>query len=290
MVDYSRFDAIGADEEEEQEKVLPQVTRLNESSKIVIGKDGWQVAPPTNNSLDYSKWDNIHVDDSDEEENEYYEDEYFAEKEAEARAAYEKNPTRESARRTKPREVDATRDGGRSTEGSMAWTQTANEVSVRIGTDLDKAKDVKIRLFFDRDARKCVLEIFDMTLILKYDVWCENDDRPHFRLVDRDEDAIELKEIDWELERQSLVDKPRCVRLTMRKRPPARDVVVWWSRVFEPNQYITEIELDTTSLKSRLERNRNDNPRATQDVWESAHRAFLDKVAADTSPVGDADN
>lgn len=302
MVDYSRFEHIGDDASDDEVRPEPRVTRLSEGSKVVIGKDGWQVAAesPRRRGIDYSRWDNLDESVESEEEKTYYEDEYLAMREDEEKAAVEQEGPRESWMTHRTRQPEWIVDGGvgRRPDGRalFAWSQTAVEVTLRFAVDVAKASEVRLRVWFDRRARRSRLLLGDFVATLKYDVWAEGDDRPHFRLVDGEDDAKDLRDLDWELEDAPvdvLPDAAKCVTLTLRKRPPAREVIVWWSRVFEQSDNVIETELDTASLKSRLSRSTNNSQQiqALQDAWDSAHRAFLTKVRDQaTRPTVDVDS
>lgn len=264
MVDYSRFDGIGDEEEEAGNKA--RVTVLEKASSIKISKDGWQVAPgggslqrreqqprrvdqKEKHGVDYSRWDKIEDSEESDEEKMYYEDEYFKIREAEAKAKAAVEPRRASPRPRQP--TDPTLDGsiGRRVDGAalFAWTQTAEEVTIRFAL-LNEPK-----VFFDRSERRCVLTIGTLRAIFKYDIWCEGDDRPHFRLADNDNHAEDLRFLDWEREEAPKTVLPgahKCVKITIRKRPPTRDIVVWWSRVFDPSAQFVETDIDTAALSS----------------------------------------
>lgn len=277
MVDYSRWDHldIGADDDDDDE-IRPRVTRLDEASKVVVGRDGWAVAP---RGIDYSKWDRLDDSEDEAEPNQYYEDEVFAQREAEARAAAKPVPG------PRPRvERSVATDGTGRLDGSdfFAWTQTSDDVTAWFATSARRARDVKLDVYFDKQQRRCRLRLDDFQGTLKHDVWCARDDRPHFRLADSDAHAEELSELDWELE-----DAPptlagttaKCVRVALNKRPPDRGVVVWWSRLFEPRDNLHEDVIDTTRLKARAKRSTAKGAASFQQVWDDSHLAFMDKVS-----------
>lgn len=279
MVDYSKFDGIGDDEEEE---VRPRVTRLDEASKVVVGRDGWAVAP---RGIDYSKWDRFDDAGSEDEAepNQYYEDEVFAQREAEARAAAQPVPG------PRPRaDQSVATDGAGTLDGSrfFVWTQTSDDVTAWFATSARRARDVTLDVSFDKQQRRCRLRLDAFRATLKHDVWCARDDRPHFRLADSDAHAEELSELDWGLEdAPPTLATAKCVRVTINKRPPDRGVVVWWSRLFEPRDRLHEDVIDTTRLKARTKRSTPKDAASFQQVWDDSHLAFMDKVANRQGPV-----
>ena len=87
MVDYSKWDNLElSDEEDERTKGQPRVTRLEPGTRITLGQDGATAAAPQapaaagkarapaacaaragGGALDYSKWDQLDVSDSEDE-------------------------------------------------------------------------------------------------------------------------------------------------------------------------------------------------------------------------------
>lgn len=283
MVDYSKWNDLEVSDDEDDKH--PQVTRFTKGSSITIGKDGWRVndsKKETKKGLDYSKWDHLDESDGEGEENRYYEDDVWAQREEEAKAQRQTEPWVNEAKAPTP--VRATLDGGVGKwkgESFFAWTQSASEVTVRFATT------DKVDVFFDTASRKCIVTLGDFKASLRHDVWCRGDDRPTFTLVDSDRHLDDLKGIlDWEIEDTpgtAPLPTPRCLRVTLHKRAIARDVTLWWSRLFEPGQPdISEVDLDTTDLEAR--RPRRTNPNALQSAWDDAHAEFLEQ-AKDFTPI-----
>ncbi|KAJ1459597.1 hypothetical protein M885DRAFT_510740 [Pelagophyceae sp. CCMP2097] len=317
LVDYRKFDGIGDDIDDDDTAAAraPRVTRLDNASTIQIGGGGWHVAGPApapvkvakaataakaKGGVDYSKWDSF--DDSDDEgaPNAYYEDDWEAQREEEAKEAAERNPapppTKPAAKTQDPLDAEE-RFGTAGGAPAFAWSQTAAEVRARFGVPAGtKAADVAFTVDFvyaaadageaPQQAGKCVVSlkvrgvsVFE-GLNLMHDVWCDGDDRPDFRLVDHDSHAADLKQLDWEV-----ADAPdlggRALVATFQKRHPARDLVVWWPRLFAKSAAppFLEPDVDTTKLAAR---NARPKPPAAapsfQSAWDEAHAAFQQRT------------
>jgi len=256
--------------------------------------------PPArrHDALDYAKWDALVAEESDGEgePNQYYEDDMFAEREAAAKRERAGHDNASPRPRSRPTPVDATLDGGigrdRATGAvAFAWSQTADELTVRFATTATAAKDVDLDVSFDTTTRRCVVALGAWRATLKHDVWCRGDDRPTFRLAPSETDVDDWAGVlDWELERGAPTDlggsSAACVRVTLKKRPPDVGVTVWWSRLFDETPLFDEADLDVSALGARLRRHAKEpkDRESLQDTWKAAHAAFLEKVR-DHQPI-----
>jgi len=97
-----------------------------------------------------------------------------------------------------------------------------------------------------------------------------------------DEDAI-----DWEI----LSIKPqnfilngisnftRILEITLKKKTPFSDAIIWWSKVFE-----NEPEIDVTMIKDRQVKS------TFQQNWDEAHKLFKEKIASNIKTTVDIDD
>mmetsp|Transcript_17901 Transcript_17901/g.26883 ORF Transcript_17901/g.26883 Transcript_17901/m.26883 type:complete len:320 (+) Transcript_17901:52-1011(+) len=285
---YAKWDKLFLEDDEKERS--PAITRLEQSSSIKIGSQGWSVVKKKDEGvINYSKWDKFVAEESDGEgePNAYYEDEIWRQR-RDADIANKKFTAPISTKAVD----NVTEDGGMGIrvkhdgEAIFVWSQTATEVTIRIGTQAKKAKEIKcINIQFDTKTRHCILHLDDSFSIFRgifrYDVWCKDDDRPNFTLVDNQTHHADLTDyLDWSLEPAPLQLHKfnKCIRLNLTKRPPTHGITVWWSRLFEPEPTLFyEEELDTTILRQRHSSSKN-RVNKFQTAWDQAHAAFLDKV------------
>jgi len=231
--------------------------------------------------VDYSKWDNLNVSDSEDEENDEedmamaLEDPQEVGHPQKPRVTKLEGPTSvtigahgERANHTKPPgsssgaepgtsgvdlEAQMTRNGSREGDRYM-WSQTKEEcllsVIVPPGT---KARDISIKFTNCDFKTHGTLEVGVagspiLTGTLGYGI-----------------DKEEGDDIEWEI-KDFEPEGRRVVQLTFVKKVPER-VVVWWSRVLAE-----DAKIDTTTIADR------DFNTGHHDAWKEAHAAFQAKM------------
>lgn len=97
-----------------------------------------------------------------------------------------------------------------------------------------------------------------------------------------DEDSI-----DWEIlsiKQQNFIlngidNFTRILEVTLKKKTPFADAIIWWSKVFE-----NEPEIDVTKIEERQINS------TFQQNWNEAHKLFKEKIANNTKTTIDIDD
>ena len=326
-VDYSKWDNLElSDEEDERPKGQPRVTRLEPGTRITLGQDGATAAAPQapapagkarapaacasragGGALDYSKWDQLDVSDS-EDEGEGDEDEgleRWAEGQAAAAQAAGKRwpgmdgpppaeaaggggaaaaPAPAPAAKAAP-PTGLTRNGGR-TERYL-WSQEKEEVSVAVlapgGTS---AKAVAVELGEERlrvglrgaAGAEQPRWLVDGELLYKAEAPEDPTDVSPAPTPPAWDCADALSpQLDWEIrdlpaeESGGVADgeggTPRVVVVTFKKKVP-HGVVHWWKGVIKGDETI-----DVSAIAGR----KLNADAAT--AWRDAHAQFVENAA-----------
>ena len=336
-MNYAKWNAMAIDSEDEDEKPRkPRVTRLDGPSTITIGGEeevvaALQNAPsasrkPVRDGLDYSKWDSLEVDESEEEAEDMDDESELApravpsapdELAADAREEDALDPDElEQLRRAhgvrefEPHPLAAapapaaaapsasdrfdalraklTRNGAE--RGAYLWRQTETEVELSIllpaGT---RARELAIRLTRGggADAAEAADARQALTIRRRGDFLFEG---TLAYPVEPGEYPADDSELIWEVTDYEMGSAGRrALRLSLSK-VGVHGVVVWWARAM-----LGEPELDTLSLPDRK---RAPKANEAQAVWEEAQRMFRERAAEraaarvpvemdDESPGGD---
>lgn len=321
MVDYSKWDQMSlSDDEGEVRPGKPRVTTLKQASTITLDKGKWSstntnstnpapgpqrivtttatatttitATTTTKRDLNYSKWDSIGDDDSEEEgdgENQYYEDELYAEREekhreeeAKARATQTKKVVGKTAVSASTKQQEfmdrICRNGSKGTlqDCDYFWSQTKSDVVMHFvvpkGT---KGKDVGVKVEREDEAEKdgvvqtndlagSKLHRLTINLHGKKLVSC-----PFAYIIS--EVAEDELELEWEM-RDWAGHGERLIKVTVQKDQMMMDghrVIVWWKKCFEGQP-----DVDLTKVEGR----NLSNQKQTQANWVEAQRMFREKV------------
>lgn len=264
MVDYSKWDSLDVDEDEDV-RGPPRVTRLEGPSRITIGEPPSSTSQPCSSSstkpaptkptrgdvLDYSKWDSLGDDDEDDEDcsdaDEDEDDESHrppmvqatgpsaATGAASATPAAPAAPPSGAALLAKLTRNGAQRDG-------YLWRQTETEVELSVllppGT-----RSRQVRVEVRRPMSAATEERARVVVALR---------EPPAPVLDAElaypvehAPVDEEDEPEWEVTDSHEPGGARLLRLTLRKQVP-HGIVLWWTRALQG-----EPPLDSTAFPDR---------------------------------------
>jgi hypothetical protein len=258
MVDYSRFDKLAKElsDDDDDAKNIVNVTKLDKPMAVTVGgedrvhESGKAVMQGVDKA--YSKWEKWSKDEEiDDDERKYFEDDMRP------KPVFDATPPLISVPSSKTGKL--TLNG--SDNGKFLWSQTADEVEVRVRCDTGiRAKDVRVDLNREGMLRVSAKGTTVLEGKLKNAVW---DD---YKTPFASEEEQVQKAMAWEV--CDMPEGHRCVLIRLVKRPPYEGMKIWWPRVFSSGE---EVEVDVSKIPSR-----NQSSAASfQQAWKQAHETFL---------------
>jgi hypothetical protein len=299
MVDYSKWDNLDVDDEEEDQPRRPRVTRLDGPSTITIGPNPAEVKPAKaepavapahrRSGLDYSRWDALEVDEDDGDDEEDEDDcadmesealdsgeqarlrEVLAAQQAEnaatkgaAAASTPSVPVESKVSAFEALHMKLTRNGA--ARDRYLWRQTEAEVEISVFLPARMGARNLQPVLRDSDP----LAGTTQALVIRSTVSSAS---PLFEasLAYPVTQPEELEDLQWEVtdfEPPELGGR-RVLRVTLQKQMPP-GVIVWWERAMGD-----ESKVDTTAFPDRK---RAGKATEQQTAWQEAQRLFRQKV------------
>eukprot|EP00967_Tisochrysis_lutea_P016780 scaffold18951_cov35-Tisochrysis_lutea.AAC.2 len=268
-LDYSRWDKMVIDEEEESED--------GESGDDAVAAAG-QGFPPTSSTADPSNMSNSPstMKTSDSHPDEREEDALDADEERRLREIIctpsSSLPQAANAQRDSFSALAARLSRNGAIQELHLWRQTRDEVEISIlMPPTTRAKQVRPQLIQASDPTAA------LKLLVEYGG--ASKESPYFckTLAYPVEQPDEDTGLAWELTDYEPASEGgrRVLRVSLRKQVP-HGVIVWWTRAFQG-----EPEIDTLSLPDRKEARA---AHAMQSVWQQAQAMFKEKVACGDTP------
>ena len=177
---------------------------------------------------------------------------------------------------------------------TMMWSQSRDEVTVRVLVPAKtRAKCIRVHLSQGK------LEVVHSGTVvcsgvLKFAVWGTG--RVNAigaagsiaSTVGASEDEVEAKAMDWELqdldegglgEENGSFDPRRCVVISLTKVRPAKEIPIWWDRVFVDDAVAADVSAISGRWKGSEARRAE-----WSAAWKAAHAKFKEKISSSSSP------